>query len=143
LAKNDELFEMASMFKSFLKSISQDWNKRGHTLSLPKYKILYMLDRDGVLNVSQLATALGITPSAVIGVTDQLQAEGYVRKERGESDRRVVNIIMTDSGKAIVEEVMDGQNEILQKYFGVLPDEDIQHLKRIFSALIGNLETTN
>lgn len=143
MVKNDEIFEIASMFRTFLKGISQVWNKRGYCLTLPQFKILYILDRDGPQRVSHLANSLHITPAAVIGVADQLLIEGYVRKERADNDRRVVNIFLTDKGKEMLSEMHISQQAAMGEYFNVLPEADIQHLKRIFTTLIESLEITN
>lgn len=54
MVKKEELFEVTSMFRTLLKSISQEWNKRGreYNLSFPQYKMLYILDMSGTQKVS-------------------------------------------------------------------------------------------
>ncbi|GIP22106.1 MarR family winged helix-turn-helix transcriptional regulator [Paenibacillus sp. J22TS3] len=137
---NTVLFEVTSMFRSLLKSISQEWNKRGSALSLPQFKVLYVLSKDGPQMVSQVAHALSITSAAVIGLTDKLLAEGYVRKERAEKDRRVVYISNTAKGAEAVQEIQKDQSEAITSVFKMLPEEDVQHLRRIFGTMLAQLE---
>jgi len=140
LARNEVLFEVSSMFRALLKQFSQEWNKRGYMLSLPQYKMLYLLNKEGPQKVSQLAMALGNTPAAVTGLADKLFAEGHIQRERAESDRRVVYVSITEKGRHMLDEVKETQEEIFQTFFDKLPDEDIHHLKRIFSQLLANMD---
>jgi DNA-binding MarR family transcriptional regulator len=128
------------MFHTFLKEISKDWNKHGYHLTLTQFKILYLLKLEGSKKVSQLAEVLSLTSSAVTGITDQLLKEGYIEKERAENDRRVVNISLSDKGYSTIEEKQKKQKEIMNTYFHMLAEEDIQHLKRIFTTLIDNVK---
>ncbi|WP_338055292.1 MarR family transcriptional regulator [Shimazuella alba] len=138
--KNEELFHVTSMFHTFLKEISKDWNKHGYHLTLTQFKILYLLKLEGPKKVSQLAEVLSLTSSAVTGITDQLLKEGYIEKERAENDRRVVNISLSDKGYSTIEEKQKKQKEIMNTYFHLLNEEDVQHLKRIFTTLIDNVK---
>jgi MarR family transcriptional regulator, organic hydroperoxide resistance regulator len=140
VANNDDFIEISSMFKTFLKGVTQNWNKQGYNISLTQFKALHTLLREGPLKVSQLAGALDMTPAAITGITDQLYAEGYVDKERAEGDRRVVNITLTKKGEDTVNEVIDRHKLVMQSYFEVLPDEDVEHLRRIFAVLISKLD---
>ncbi|WP_239004520.1 MarR family winged helix-turn-helix transcriptional regulator [Paenibacillus tepidiphilus] len=137
---NKDFIEISSMFKTFLKGISQKWNKQGFPLSLTQFKALFVICKDGPMMVSQLAAALDMTPAAITGVTDFLLAEGYVQKERASGDRRVVNITITTEGKELIKVVENKQREVLESYFRILPDEDIEHLRRIFGTLIAELD---
>lgn len=51
------------------------------------------LDREGPLTPSELAARLGITPAAVTGVIDRLEAAGHARRERRGADRRSVQVV--------------------------------------------------
>ncbi|WP_178022945.1 MarR family transcriptional regulator [uncultured Paenibacillus sp.] len=142
MVKREELFEVTSMFRTLIKAITQEWNKRGgeFNLSFPQYKMLYMLNASGTHTVSQLAEALGITSAAITGITDRLVTEGFVNRERGENDRRVVNISITDRGREIISQVTERQKEMLEGMFDQLQEEDLQHLRRIFGVVLANID---
>lgn len=135
-----DFLEISSLFKTFLKGVSQDWNKQGIRISQTHFKTLYVLRKEGPMMVSQLAAALCLTPAAMTGITDQMLAEGYVRKERAEGDRRVVNITLTEQGESKIQEVHLKQKEVMDGYFSILSDEDMDHLKRIFLILVHELD---
>ncbi|GJM83028.1 MarR family transcriptional regulator [Paenibacillus timonensis] len=142
MVKKEELFEVTSMFRTLIKAITQEWNKRGgdFNLSFPQYKMLYMLNATGTHTVSQLAEGLGITSAAITGITDRLVTEGFVNRERGENDRRVVNISITDRGREIISQVTERQKEMLEGIFDQLQEEDLQHLRRIFGVVLANID---
>ncbi|MGG6314358.1 MarR family winged helix-turn-helix transcriptional regulator [Paenibacillus macerans] len=142
MVKKEELFEVTSMFRTLLKMITQEWNRRGgdFNLSFQQFKMLYMLNASGTQKVSQLAESLGITSAAITGVTDRLVTEGYVERVRAENDRRVVNISITERGREIIRLVTERQKEMLERIFDQLQEEDLQHLRRIFGAMLSNIE---
>lgn len=51
--------------------------------------------RDG-MTAGELASASGLTSGAVTGVLDRLERTGYARRVRSESDRRRVDVEVTD-----------------------------------------------
>lgn len=139
--KNEVLFEVSSNFRAIVKGISKEWNKRGEfNLSFAQYKALYKLNQHGSQKVSQLAESLTITPAAATGVTDRLLAEGYVKRERADNDRRIVYITITEKGEEIIQKVTESQKETIHHFFDLLPDEDIEHLRRIFAKMLSNID---
>lgn len=141
MSKNEALFEVATMFRTLIKGISQEWNKRNeYSLSFPQYKMLYILTQHGTLKVSQLADMIGITSSAITSLTDKLLTDGYVHRERAEQDRRVVYISITEKGKEIAEKVRENQQETIHRIFDMLEEEDIEHLRRIYAVMLSNFD---
>lgn len=140
MANNEDFFRVSSIFKSFLKEVSQDWNKQGYHLNMTQFKALSTLSKNGPQNVSQIAAALNLSSAAITGIADQLIAEDYVKKERAKCDRRVVNITITQKGETILKEVQERQQAVMESYFNILSDEDTEHLRRIFAILISDLE---
>jgi DNA-binding MarR family transcriptional regulator len=140
LTNQDDYFEIPMLFKTLLKGIAQDWNRQGFCLSQTHFKALHVLLKEGPMMVSQLAAALDLTPAAVTGITDQLLADGYIQKERTEGDRRVVKITLTAEGETTLKDVKDKQRELMHAYFSILPEEDMDHLRRIFAVLIKEID---
>ncbi len=141
LADREAIFEVSSMFRTLVKGITQLWNRqKNDNISFPQFKMLYMLDRSGSLKVSELAERQGLTSAAITGLTDKLLVDGYVERARTEQDRRVVMISITEKGREMVAKLSESQRETLLLVFSDLSDEDIDHLKRIYSILLGNLD---
>ncbi|CAI9385952.1 MarR family winged helix-turn-helix transcriptional regulator [Niallia sp. JL1B1071] len=134
----EELFEVAAMFGTFIKNLTSDFNKNSNDLNITQYKLLFHLEKEGAQNVSDLAKSVHITNAAVTTITDQLLADDYITKDRSKTDRRVVNITITDKGRKIVNNMKKEQQNKMKEHFRKLTEEDIQHLKRIFKLLNEN-----
>ncbi|WP_410767714.1 MarR family winged helix-turn-helix transcriptional regulator [Fontibacillus sp. BL9] len=142
MVQKETLLEVTTMFGTLIKAISQEWNKRGaeYNLSFPQFKMLHILTRTGQQKVSHLAEKLGLTSAAITGLTDRLLMEGYVTRDRDEKDRRVVYIAATEKGQEIIRTITENHEESTQTIFSSLDEEDIMHLKRIFTAMLANFE---
>jgi DNA-binding MarR family transcriptional regulator len=61
---------------------------------------------DGMLMMSEVARGLVLRPNNLTPLVDALVNEGYVTRVPSESDRRVVNVKITDSGAARLDAVL-------------------------------------
>ena len=92
------------------------------------------------ITISELAKSMSIHQTTATNLVDKLEKGGYVQRLRGNVDRRVVNIKLTDFGLNILKKAP-------APYRGVLPDalmkmesEQLSILKNNLSALIASLE---
>jgi DNA-binding MarR family transcriptional regulator len=74
-------------------------------LTLPAYEVLAHLSEapEQRLRMSDLAALSVLTPSGLTRVVDRLVREGYVERQRCQTDARVVYAAVTDAGVARVE----------------------------------------
>ncbi|MEF2965011.1 MarR family transcriptional regulator [Paenibacillus sp. M1] len=142
MVERETLLEVTTMFRILIKGITQKWNKLGgnYNLSFPQFKMLHVLLQSGPQKVSNLAEKLGLTSAAITGLTDRLIVEGYAKRDRTEEDRRVVFISITDKGKDTLKKILSDHEESTKTIFTSLEDEEVMHLKRIFTIMIDNLE---
>jgi len=68
--------------------------------TLPRFDLLAQLERepDG-LTMGELSQRLMVTGGNVTGITDQLEAEGLVKRAPHPSDRRAFSVQLTPAGK--------------------------------------------
>jgi DNA-binding MarR family transcriptional regulator len=79
-----------------------------HGISLADLAILreLRLAVDGKLRRSELASRLGITPSGVARQVAPLERMGLVDRESHERDARLALVVLTETGKQIVDEAL-------------------------------------
>jgi DNA-binding MarR family transcriptional regulator len=53
----------------------------------------------GPVTTSELARGVYLSPSTIVGIVDRLEREGFVARERGKLDRRVVSLSITEQGR--------------------------------------------
>ena len=68
--------------------------------------LLAMFKLEGGLAMKELAQRLGCDASFVTAIADNLEKRGFVRREPGQRDRRVKNLMLTEEGLAAKERLM-------------------------------------
>lgn len=141
MAARTDLFELEDTFRQVIRRAKACWNAIDvEGLSSTQALLLQKLEEEGPLKVSQLAEALLITAGAVTSFSDKLILGGYATRIRSEEDRRVVYLEITDKGRDVLNRVRTYRKQMLEQLFGKLPTEDVQHLTRIFRALLEEFE---
>ncbi|MEK4854589.1 MarR family transcriptional regulator [Paenibacillus sp. FSL H7-0756] len=80
--------------------------KKG-SLSQNQIMLLFLLQLTGSLNITDISERLVITPGAASFMCDKLEDLGYIERVRTKEDRRVVNIVLTGSGKQHILSLFD------------------------------------
>ena len=104
-------------------------------VSMAQVKALFVLSEDAELTVSGLAERLGTKPSATSVLVDKLVHHGLVRRIEDESDRRRVQLSVTDEGTAIVERLRQGRSRLVD-WVGALQPDELRALTIGVNALI-------
>lgn len=71
-------------------------------LSAPQYRVLGLLDESSAVS-SDLAERLAVRPPSVTAIVDGLVARGLVERRHVVSDRRLVDHVLTDSGRQALD----------------------------------------
>ncbi|WP_181438748.1 MarR family winged helix-turn-helix transcriptional regulator [Paenibacillus sambharensis] len=140
MADRDQLLELTALFKTVIKRFRSEWAKGiEDDMTVTQFRLLQMLKTEGQKKTMDIAEALMVTPGAVTGMADKLIASGLVVRKKSELDRRVAYLAITEKGKERAEELLDKQIQTVGSLFRDFPDEDIEHLKRIYNNLLRNL----
>lgn len=119
---------LESIFPKYYQYID---NPTCYGLTPAEVYLMQILHKRGSRSVTSLAPMLGVTPGTVTNLTDRLNSKGYVVRERGEEDRRVVQIIPTEAGLKLVEKINADRIEMLGKVFDKLGESFIDDLVNI------------
>jgi DNA-binding MarR family transcriptional regulator len=71
-------------------------------LTGPQLWVIKILEENSPFKVSDLARRMYLHPATMVGLLDRLEVKGLVQRTRSETDRRVVNIDLTEQGRALV-----------------------------------------
>jgi DNA-binding MarR family transcriptional regulator len=107
--------------------------------TLPRFDLMAQLERnpDG-LKMGELSRRLMVTGGNVTGVTDQLVAEGLVRREPIAGDRRAHAVRLTPKGKQAFDAMAAEHEGWVEELLSGLTRAERAHLY----ALLGRLKTT-
>lgn len=138
----NNLTEFEELYVEIQRNISVEWQKRlDRLVSGSQAAILRSLAVNGPQNASTLAERLRITPGAVTSLSNKLISSGYAHRNRNANDRRVVLLEITDQGHEILQKFKEENKNIVKQLFSGLPEEDIDHLIRIYQHVLTNNST--
>jgi len=63
---------------------------------------------------AELARRVWLAPATLTGIVDTLEKAGYVRRERDESDRRVVWLVVTEAGEERIHAIGRDAREVFR-----------------------------
>jgi DNA-binding MarR family transcriptional regulator len=93
-------------------------------LSWQEIRVLRAVEREDCCVMSGLADAICLSLSSVTGLIDRLVAKKLVRRDRSSEDRRVVQVELTEQGRALREKTMEGPMETARGLLkGLTPEE--------------------
>lgn len=82
----------------------------------------------GPLMVGQLAEKHLKSPNNFTTVVDNLEKQGFVRRERSQEDRRVVMVYLTEAGQSLIERVIPQHVRVVFEDMSVLTTEEQEQL---------------
>jgi len=101
------------------------------------YDVLVQLEEspDG-LRMNELADRILYSKSGFTRVIDRMDEAGLVRRERPESDRRSILVILTDEGRSTLERARRFHRHGIEQHFSRhLTDSDVKALARVFEKV--------
>src|SRR4051812_44199863 len=102
-----------------------------HRLSGVEFEVLMRLARSPGhrLRMTDLAGQTSLSTSGVTRVVDRMDRDGLVRREACPTDRRSSFAVITEAGRARLDEVLPGHIELLQQWFiGQLSPQELDGL---------------
>lgn len=109
-------------------------------LTHPQFSILMVLKQRNCTTASSLARESGIDAGATTRMLDRLEAKDMICRERSTEDRRIINILLTDFGKLVVEKMPIIAINILNRHLSHFEADEVVTLKQLLTKLLGQLE---
>lgn len=109
-------------------------------LSRGEIRVLRVLGRERHCVMGRLADSICLSLSSATGIIDGLIEKGLVKRERSSVDRRVVEVVLTDAGRALHEEAMAGPVEFARGLLKGLNGEEQDALAGLFRKIADRIE---
>jgi DNA-binding MarR family transcriptional regulator len=91
-------------------------------VTLPQYRALVVLASRGPQRVVDISSELGVDPSTGTRLCERLVRKNLARRHRSSTDRRVVRVSLTPTGRALVADVTARRREELFRVVSTMPD---------------------
>jgi DNA-binding MarR family transcriptional regulator len=110
-------------------------------VTLPQLRVLHIIRKVERVSGRQLARELTVSPGAVVQLCDRLQEQGYVERVPDTEDRRVTWFQLTESARALFDELLAIRRSRLAPALARLSERDMESLTRILGEMADVLES--
>ncbi len=110
--------------------------------TLAQYRTLVVLASRGPQRMTDLAAALGVTSSTAGRMCDRLLRKRLIRRHRDRSDRRAVQVSVTEAGRVVVDQATGRRRALIGEILVRLPagqQADIAAALTVFAAAAGEV----
>ncbi|GEN35819.1 MarR family winged helix-turn-helix transcriptional regulator [Aneurinibacillus danicus] len=104
-------------------------------LTGPQFYILHLLSKKEKFMVTEIASEMGVKPSAITVMIERLHKNRLVMRDRDENDRRVVFIHLTEKGKEVLQKAKQRRFKTISHYLKHLESEELENLVKIYEKL--------
>jgi DNA-binding MarR family transcriptional regulator len=113
---------------------------KSHSLSWSAFVILFVLRIWGKQESRVLAVEAGVSGGTLTGVLDTLERKGLASRHPVTSDRRRVEVVLTNAGTRVVNEVMPAINSVESRVTGGLDEDEKEMLARLLRKVLRSVE---
>ncbi|GLC31572.1 MarR family winged helix-turn-helix transcriptional regulator [Clostridium omnivorum] len=123
------------------KKIAEVFNDRlmSYGITRVQWIALYYLLKDGKASQKELADKMNIKESTIVRLIDRLEKEKYVERVKEPENRRITYIILTDSGKNRITELIPEGEKMKDSISKGITDEEFETFNRVLQKMIDNI----
>jgi DNA-binding MarR family transcriptional regulator len=107
-------------------------------ITAAQYVMLMGLAAEDQESTSHLCHKMSYDPGAMTRMVDRLEAKGLVRRRRCPDDRRVVNLDLTEEGRASVPKMRTCAAAVMNRFVRGFSKEEVRQLESFLTRMIGN-----
>ena len=102
----------------------------------PSIGTLKVIAHHGPISQREVSERLGVHPSDMVKVVDQLESYGLVRRERADTDRRRYDLTLTVKGERVLQRFDELAREVDQDFYRVLSESERKQLERLMTKVV-------
>lgn len=104
-------------------------------ITLPHLEIMKILKEEGNKHIAEIGERLLIPKPQMTHLIDRLENLGTVVRQADTTDRRITNIMLTDKGRRIIEELDQVLTESIRGKLSCLSEKELQELSTSLKKL--------
>jgi DNA-binding MarR family transcriptional regulator len=111
-------------------------------VSYQQLNVLYYVRAEDA-SMADIARMLGVAPTVITGLVDRLEVRGLIRRESHPTDRRRIQLVLTEQGQEISRRVEEAIAAGIEQQVNQLDSEQQENLRaglRLFEQLTTQLE---
>lgn len=119
----------------------EEWIKLDLKFSKSEIFTLFFVYKRNEVTMTELVEYINSPMSTATGIVDRLVKSGYVKRDRSETDRRIVILKLTEEGQNFVKNLKNIISQYLDMLLGDLSEEEKQFLAHIAIKIVNNLQS--
>jgi DNA-binding MarR family transcriptional regulator len=109
-------------------------------LAPPQFGLLNVLQASEPMSQHELGKSLGIDPSTMVALIDELESRGFVERRRRPEDRRAHSVHLTDEGRAVLARGRRVAARMQEKLLARLDPAEREELTRLLGKVVDELD---
>lgn len=109
-----------------------------YDLTAMQWQPLYIIAMGRANTAADLSREMQVDTGATTRMIDRLETKGLLTRERSTHDRRLVKLVLTDSGRRSAQEVPRVLCHALNAHLQDFDRQELESLKKMLSRLISN-----
>lgn len=102
-----------------------------------QYAVLYCLWEQDRRSQKEIAERLKLENSTVSGIVERMEKKELITRCISKEDRRYIEVVLTDKGKSLEEDVLTAVEEVNSEVMSIFSDEERESLKTYLRVLGG------
>lgn len=142
-----DLLEVGGLFLQLLDKYNRLESKKFfyrellEELTMIEINTIVVIGKDGNRKkMSDIANKLGVSTGTPTVTIDRLIKKGYVLRDKDEEDRRQVIVMLSEKGLEAYQEIVNLKNNIMERLFSVMDQEQLKSLISILAVLNNNFD---
>lgn len=136
----DELgFEIIKAARLIEKQLSENLYQN-FNLTLAQGKIILKLNEANNSNQKNLSDALYVEPATIVRTLDRMERDGFVKRKKHPTDRRVHLIHLTDKAKTIAPDLEKSVLNVFSKIIDKMDEDDKRNIKNGIDGMLKSFE---
>ena len=99
--------------------------------------LLALAEQETPISATRLVEQLGLGRTAMTSVVDRLERNGWVQRRPSPVDRRTADLVLTESGQALVEEIRPALKALTEAFFAGFRPRELERFSTDLARLRG------
>ena len=112
---------------------------QAHSITPPQWGVLVRLGQQDGQSLSEIGARALFDGPTMTGIVDRLEAGRLVQRRRDSSDRRVINVYLSEQGRALMQSLPPIGRDTDRELLADLPASDLVCFRRALEKVISNL----
>jgi MarR family transcriptional regulator, 2-MHQ and catechol-resistance regulon repressor len=131
--KNQPFLALMKTAKNIQDQIRSEMS--ANNLSITEFSVLEVLHQKGMQTIHQVGQSILISSGSMTYVIDKLEQKGMLERRACPSDRRAIHLALTDTGMALMEEIMPRHQRLIDGMFESLSEEERESIVALLNKI--------